>query len=282
LKKCGRDVECRAMKHQPVQEVQESNNQAIGAWKRFAQGAPKGDFRDTAGVTCAFSNVPLPFLNMAFLSRPVEDSSDLDQRIVASKEYGYKSGLPWMFFSCDNWLPDSIRGSADEVFSGHSLHAAMRLTGMVMDLASAPAPAASVHSSLEYRHVADQETCHAISDINCAAYGMPVEVGRESILEGMFGNDVFAYVGYLEGKPVTAAGVWIVDSVLYVAMVATDPDHRRKGYADAVMWHSLQQARKATGFTRTVLHATEAGLPVYERMGYRIVAGFSVYSEAHE
>lgn len=270
------------MTPQQFAELQEQNDQAIGAWKRFARGAPKGDFRETAGIVWAFSNVPLSFFNMAFLSRPVEDANDLEQRILVSKDYGATSGSAWMFFSFDEWLPEPVQRSAEDAFSRHGLRPAMLLTGMVMDLGSIPAATASPQSSLEYRRVVDRETCFAISDVNCAAYGMPVEIGRDSILEGMFGDDVFAYVGYLEDKPVTAAGVWIVDGILYVAMVATHPDQRRKGYADAVMWHSLQEARRATGITRTVLHATEAGLPVYERMGYRSVARFTLYTEAHQ
>jgi ribosomal protein S18 acetylase RimI-like enzyme len=259
-------------------ELEESNRQIIGAWSRFAQGAPNGRVQKASGVTCAFSNVPLAFFNVAFLSGPVLNATDLNDRIATAKEYGAKSGFPWMFCACNEWLPEPARAPED-AFNRHDLHAVMPLIGMVTDVASITVR--SSHSPLEYRRVANRETCIAASDINCAAYGIPLEVGRESFFEGMFGNEVFAYVGYLEGQPVTAAGVWIVDGIQYVAIVATHPDHRRKGYAESVMWHSLQEARKATGITRTVLHATEAGFPVYERMGYRSVARFTFYAEPH-
>jgi len=267
------------MRAAPAAELHESNQQAIGAWKRFAQGSPKRDIREIGGVTCAFSNVPMVFLNAAFLSAPVQNAEDFDNRVAAAVSYGSKSGVPWMFVSCNEWLPESLHASQSEAFGRHGLHAVMPLTGMVMDL---PPGFSARPSGLEYRRVANRDTCNTISDMNCAAYGIPLDVGRESILEGMFGSDTFAYAGYLDGNPVTAAGVWIVDGILYVAMVATHPDHRRKGYADAVMQHSLEQAQKATGAGRTVLHATEAGFPVYERMGYRTVARFTVYGEAHE
>ena len=60
------------------------------------------------------------------------------------------------------------------------------------------------------------------------------------------------------------------DDVLYLALVATTPDARRKGYAEAVIRHSLQKAHDTTGLNRTILHATEAGFPVYKRMGSSI------------
>jgi len=260
-------------------ELQESNDQAIAAWRRFAKGAPNGEFREADGVTWTFAHVPLGFFNMAFLSRPVTDASDLNKRLVAAKGHAAKAGLPWMFFLCETWLPASVRESRSELFGNHGLHLAMPLKGMAADVSwSDSAPSASLH----YQRVEGSQICSDAADMNCSAYGIPMALGRESILEGMFGADAFAFVGYLEGKPVTTAGVWVVDGLLYVAMVATHPDHRRKGYADAVMLHALGEAQKATGITRSVLHATEAGFGVYQRMGYKTVAPFALYAESHE
>jgi predicted GNAT family acetyltransferase len=60
-------------------------------------------------------------------------------------------------------------------------------------------------------------------------------------------------------------------------MVATAADHRNKGYAEAVMRHSLARASAATGIRRTVLHASPAGAPLYASMGYRPTARFTMY-----
>jgi hypothetical protein len=46
------------------------------------------------------------------------------------------------------------------------------------------------------------------------------------------------------------------------------PEARCKGYGEAVVRHALQTAYEATGISRTVLHATEAGYPLYLRLGY--------------
>ena len=40
---------------------------------------------------------------------------------------------------------------------------------------------------------------------------------------------------------------------------------------------ALYEGAKATGLTRTTLHATTAGAPVYERVGYRKVAAMGFY-----
>jgi len=258
-------------------ELEESNQQAIEAWKAFARGAPKGDIRVNPGVTVVFCNVALPFLNMAFLSNPVRDLADLDTRIATTIDYASKAGFPWMFFLCNDWIPESIQSSQHDVFARHGLHPTMNFTGMVTDTLVPPSKA----PLLEYRRVMDEATRCAISDVNCLAYQIPIEMGRESITQQMFDSSVFAYVGHLTGEAVAVAGTWIVDEIMYVGMVATMPDHRRKGYAEAVMRHSLEEARKATGIRRTVLHATDAGFPVYERMGYRTVARFTAYMSQH-
>jgi GNAT superfamily N-acetyltransferase len=92
-----------------------------------------------------------------------------------------------------------------------------------------------------------------------------------------FWDGVFAYVGYREGHAVTAAATFLENSRLYVGFVATLPQARRNGYAEAVMRHSLEAAARSCGLSRTVLQATEAGYPVYEAMGYRQVAHFQAY-----
>ena len=84
-------------------------------------------------------------------------------------------------------------------------------------------------------------------------------------------------VGYVNDVPVSTASVVAVDDIAYVALVATRPDRQGRGYAEAVMRHALQQARADWGVSRTILHATPAGQPVYTRMGYADAGGFHVY-----
>jgi predicted acetyltransferase len=73
----------------------------------------------------------------------------------------------------------------------------------------------------------------------------------------------------------------MVDGVRYVAMVATDPAHRRRGYADAAMRRALEIAADRHGDVLTVLHATDAGRPVYERMGYAPISTHTLLMEKH-
>jgi GNAT superfamily N-acetyltransferase len=73
---------------------------------------------------------------------------------------------------------------------------------------------------------------------------------------------------------VSTATAIINEDCLFLFLVATSPDVRRKGYGEAVVRHALQTAYEETGIRRTVLHATEDGYPLYLRLGYRPTGKF--------
>ena len=59
---------------------------------------------------------------------------------------------------------------------------------------------------------------------------------------------------FIEGdKPVSTATVTINEGRLFLFLVATMPEARRKGYGEAVVRHALQTAHETTGIRRTVL-----------------------------
>ena len=69
-------------------------------------------------------------------------------------------------------------------------------------------------------------------------------------------------------------------SLLAVALVATAPAQRRRGYAEAVMRRALEVAASTHGDCPTVLHATDAGRPIYARMGYAPISTHTLFMDA--
>ena len=65
----------------------------------------------------------------------------------------------------------------------------------------------------------------------------------------------------------------------YVLLVATDPAHQKKGFAEAAMRHALERAAEKFGDRPSFLHATEAGRPIYARMGYETIATHTAFIE---
>jgi GNAT superfamily N-acetyltransferase len=64
-----------------------------------------------------------------------------------------------------------------------------------------------------------------------------------------------------------------------VSLVATDPTQQRRGFGEAAMRRALELSAASHGELPTVLHATEAGRPLYERMGYTPFSTHTVFME---
>ena len=261
-------------------EILESNRQFIDTWGMYARRAANGVVTTLpAGIEVTASRVTMPLLNMLFLGSPVADSVDFARRADAAVAYGHELRLPWMLTVCEDWLPSSTRAEAATILGARGVVLSSLATGMVADRLAPPRRPAP---PLEIVPVSGRAERIALADLNCAAYGMPLEWGHEALdREEIFAPDVFGFLGIAGGKPVSTATTALVDGRLYVMLVATAAAEERKGYAEAVMRHSLARAAAATGATRTVLHATEAGAPLYASMGYRSVARFTMYGQAH-
>jgi GNAT superfamily N-acetyltransferase len=258
-----------------MNEAAESNAAFVDFWKTIYPKLPRGEYREMAGISAVWGDVTLPFCNAVLLSHPVKDRADLESRVETLQAFLAKKNQPPMFLVCQDWLPDTVRPLADAIIARARLRPEIPLRGMAAGHILAPVRSLP---ELEYRRVSDQETRNLISDINSVAYGFPVEHGREAFAAHQIwqpGNH--AYIGYRAGQPVAVSATAVLDGYLYIGFVATRPELQRNGYAEAVMRHSLAEAARATGLQRSLLHATDAGRPVYLRMGYRDTARFIGY-----
>jgi GNAT superfamily N-acetyltransferase len=82
---------------------------------------------------------------------------------------------------------------------------------------------------------------------------------------------------YENGVAVAGGSASFVEGVSYIGWMATLPKHRGRGYAEALLRHMDAFMRLRYGVNETVLHATEMGRPVYQRMGFRAVDEFAAY-----
>jgi len=87
------------------------------------------------------------------------------------------------------------------------------------------------------------------------------------------GEDFRVWVGRVEGRPVTTATAYVADGFVGIYAVATTADARGHGYGEAVTW----AATLCRPDLPATLQASPMGLPIYERMGYRTVAEFTVW-----
>ena len=95
--------------------------------------------------------------------------------------------------------------------------------------------------------------------------------------DGLWTSGFDAWIGYRNGEPVTSAAVVANDETLGIYNVATLPQFRGKGYAEAAVRHAVEQAG-AAGARRIVLQSTAPGYPLYVRMGFCPVARFTIFA----
>jgi ribosomal protein S18 acetylase RimI-like enzyme len=259
---------------QGTDRVDFSVRQFTAAWRLMCADAPAAAISTSIGIEYVFSGLPIGFFNVALVT--ARDISADALSALAHEACGFAAGpdVPWMFIVTHEALAPGV--DTTSTLEACGLVPLMPLTGM---LAHAVAPAASIPDGLQLTVPQDDAGCAAAMDINAAAYAMDLEAGKALLGRSEFWKDHVPVIGVVDGKPACSAAVLWVDGHRYVAMVATDPAYQRRGFADAAMRHALDVAAGNDGEGPTVLHATAAGRPVYERMGYETISTHTVFME---
>lgn len=246
------------------------------SFRALALDRPESDVREIGGVSIAAAGTSFQMFNAAFLSCPVSSAEDLERRIAMARVHFRARGLAWSFWVCQDLLPAKLHSRATRLFERGGLRLALQLPGMAADRLLPPRrPLPRV----EIRRVEDEATMLAFCDIGCICFHVPLAWFREIFLwKQLWAGDLEGYVAYADGEPVATAATVVAGGAIGIYNVATLPAHRRRGYGEAVMRHAAARASERTGCERTILQATEYGLPLYLSMGYRAVTTVNVFA----
>jgi ribosomal protein S18 acetylase RimI-like enzyme len=242
-----------------------------------SRGAPSGpgEVRELPGVSIAAAGVTFQMFNAAFLSAPVESETELARRILLASAHFDTRGFEWAFWVCEGWMSTKVRRRSRQAFEKKALRHSVDLPGMVTERLLPPVRSLP---QMDVRRVRAGRALPDFCGIGSACFHVPIAWFREVFdSEGVW-ERFAAYVGYVDGEPVSTAAVVLGGGVLGVYNVATLPEHQYHGYGEAVMRYALDDARRITGIERSILQSTPAGLRLYERMGYRAVTSVAVYS----
>jgi len=260
----------------PVDDgVDLSVRQMREAWRLMCRDSPRKQVLAEDGIDYIFSGLPVAFFNVAVLTRPSISAAALRSFGDEARAWAADLEVPWFFVLTHEALDPGV--DAPAILAGCGLAPALPLTGM---FATQVVPVTGTPAGLQIAVPDDDEGCAAVLDVNSAAYEMDLDAAKIVLGRQAFWHDQVAVLGRVGGAPASSAAVLIVDGCRYVALVATHPAHRRRGYADAVMRHALDVAATTYGELPTVLHATDAGRPVYERMGYASISTHTLYMDS--
>lgn len=253
--------------------VELSIRQFTEAWNVLCADAPGRAFSADEGVEYVFSGLPIGFFNVALVTARGVSSEALTSIGQRACTWASDKGVPWLFVLTHEALDAQV--DAAGVLEGCGLAPMMRLTGMH---AQQVAPLASSPEGLQLTVAEDDGACASILDVNAAAYGMDLEAAK-TIMGPSFWRDHVPVLGLADGQPASCAAVLMADGHRYVALVATNPGQQRRGYAEAAMRRALEVASQRHGERPTVLHATDAGRPIYARMGYTTISTHTIFME---
>jgi GNAT superfamily N-acetyltransferase len=250
-----------------------SQRQFIGAWRSLSLRSPYCSLHSEPGLECTFSGTPISFFNAISLTGRDLSADAVRRDSERARAWASDKNVPWLLVVTPGAL--TTPAECESILDSCGYAPLLPLTGMLKE--TAPPPKAAP-SGLDLRTASDDEDYVTLFAINSAAYGMDLPAGEVWGRASTWQDDVMV-VGYENNQPASSAGVIDVEGHNYVALVATDPQFQRRGFADATMRRALELAEARFGQRPTFLHASAAGQPVYERMGYRVVCPQMIYMD---
>jgi GNAT superfamily N-acetyltransferase len=196
--------------------------------------------------------------NPVFVTAPLADPG---AAIETARTFAGDHGVPFALYFRDETAPDLAAAC-----TGAGLVEHWRPPLMVLD----PIPASDPRppDGLSIEAVVEANYGDYMTTL-CTGFGIPPEVVAPVLHGEMLAIDGFT--GLLgrtaDGTPAAASGVYVLGATAGVYNVATPPEHRSKGYG-AALTAAAARLGAERGATRSILQASEAGEPVYRRMGY--------------
>lgn len=223
----------------------------------MAARAPSGDRHEEGPLLLLSTGAAIPFFNPTFLTGPVPDAEGVVGRV---RDHYAARGLPFVLLFRDDLAPALAAACEAAGMVEHWKLPLMALDPIPPDHGAAGVP------GLEVRRVAPEDL-DPYNEVLGTVFGMPRDF-LDVLGTAMFAIDGFwGLLGLLDGVPVATSAVFLTGRTAGVFNVATVESHRRRGLGEALTAAAARLGREA-GADHAVLQSSEAGQPVYQRMGY--------------
>lgn len=235
----------------------------VEAWRALLRRAPRPLERVIDGAHLLSSGLPVAMVNPAYALEPTgrNPAALVDE---VRDHYG-SVGLPFALYFRDDVTPELADACAAAGMVEH-----WQVPLMVLDpIPTIPEPPAGLRVER-----LDAANADVYASVIAAGFGAPHELAVALFGRGLAAATEFVgLLGYLDGEPVATSAVFVGAGVAGVYNVATVPSARGRGVGAAMTWAAVAAGAEA-GATASILQASEAGQPVYERMGYGVPARY--------
>jgi GNAT superfamily N-acetyltransferase len=246
-----------------------------GAMRFFGQATGTGEIGAFDGVQLVYSGLDYGVFNIGFLDRRVTPDRDLPSILADCARYYRQRNVRWSFWTCEDLLDAGTRRQSREVFAAAGLRPISYAPGMK---AASILPVARRLPPIECRPVRDAFTRSAFTELTSVCFDIPFPVARAVYEpEAAWRGDYQGFVGLAGGEAVSIVALVRLAGVVGVYSLGTSPDHRRRGYGEALLRAAIAQMVSEGQTEPLVLESTEAGYPLYRKLGFRDVTKFTVY-----
>jgi GNAT superfamily N-acetyltransferase len=232
----------------------------IATFEALADAQPRGFRLVTPTVRVAASGTAI--MNKVIVTDPEPAPGDLSAALALVHE----RGVAYDVFVRATW-PRAL-----DAVAALGLVRGGEMPCLVADL---PIAERAQLPGLEVRQIGPSE----IDDFRAVArdgFEMPDVLVNAAFRPAMLEMDALrAFVGYAGGRPVACSGSYLTDDIVGIYTVATVAAARGRGYGTAI----TAAAMEGTAARLAVLQASEMGLPVYERMGFRVVHHEAIFQQ---
>jgi ribosomal protein S18 acetylase RimI-like enzyme len=243
-------------------------------WLSLAQG-PAAERWDGSDLKWAYTGSPV--LNRVAGAQLDEDQTDARIAEVLQRFRGWGAGVTWLTGPSTR-PPDLGQRLLRQGFSHQDTW-----TGMALDLSAAATPD-SGPPGLTVGPADGGAARRVWLDVVGTAFRLPPAArgvfgrlpSRAGATEGPDGALWRRYLGFLDGRPVSAAALVGAAGAAGVYLVGTVPGARQRGFATALTHHVLAEAR-ALGYDLAVLQATNEGRGLYRKLGFVEYGVIEVY-----
>jgi hypothetical protein len=236
------------------------------SWRVINANAEGGEALERDGMLLTSSALPVAWLNLVFVTRPLADP---DAAIAAAAAFYDARNLPFVVR-----IREGVDPAAERACEAHGMPFSDVVPGLVMaPIAKAPSPPAQ----LEIRVVAGEAALRDHRAVMASSFELPGGVPERLLREEIMGVDgCELYVGYLDGASVASSALFAFDGVAGIENVGCVADARRQGLGEAMTWHAVRRG-SALGCDMGSLQSSDMGRPIYERMGFRLVAPYRTF-----
>ncbi len=235
---------------------------------RASAAMPGGERVEGERLSYHFAPPPYPMFQAVWRARL--DAGEVDGAVEQMKAWFEQRGSPFFaWWTGSTTLPADL-GERLEALGFEMNYVAEGMAASLDDVnLDVPIP-----DGLRMVRVADQQALWDWREVLRLTYEMP-EFAAQSWVDATlsFGFEHAPwtpYIGYWNGEPVATSMLFLGAGVGGIYMIATLEHARGRGFGKAMTLLPLREAR-AAGCQYSVLFASEMGVPMYEKIGFRRV-----------